>query len=720
MWLSGPVRHGSIRCVAVMRVLGGRYRLLEQLGSGGMSVVWRAYDEVLGRQVAVKLLRPGGPADDGSRARILAEAQQAARLAHPYITSVHDYGESPIDGDDEPTPFVVMELVTGPTLADRLEAGPVPVAESLRICAQVAAALAAAHARGVVHRDIKPANIMLSPSGAKVLDFGIAAGAGETNEAITDGEVWGTPAYLAPERLAGGTVVPASEVYALGLLLYRLLAGELPWEAGTVTEMIDAHRYVEPAPLPHLPGVHGTVREICARCLDKDPAERPAAGDVARMLAAATGRHSRAVATAVGRSGPFGPAEPYVETGAAPAVKYRNTRSGPPVLVVPPDAVGVLAEEYRGSLAGEPDANPAGEPDANPAAAGGREVADEPSAASGPDAAAVGAGAAGGVGAGAAGGVGAGAAGAVGADAADAAGAVGANAAGAVRADAAGGVRADTADISGTAVARGPGTSAHAPGPGSNPVPGPGSNPVPRPGAAVPVPRPGAAVPVPRPGAAVPVAPVPSGASHSRRSRRRTALTGLVVVAVGLLAGYCAVEEQPVGGSSTGTPAPATTSRTAPEPTGPAGPAGPSGTTSATAPGTPIQPGAAGANPGAVDGAVDGTGTGTGTVGGTGGDGSGAGVPGEQTAPAPSPNGAVPTQANGWVVRTFDTAGGTVTGRCAGASAAIVGWNPLPGFVASAVERGPGPRASITFTGAATSVRVTVRCADGVPVAQLS
>jgi len=249
----------------VIRVLGGRYRLIEELGSGGMSVVWRAYDEVLGRQVAVKVLPPGGPADDGSRNRILAEAQQVARLAHPYITSVHDYGESPIDEDGESVPFVVMELVTGPTLADRIEAGPLPVAESLRVCAQVAAALAAAHARGVVHRDIKPSNIMLSPSGAKVLDFGIAAVAGEADSAPANGQVWGTPAYLAPERLEDGSVVPASDVYALGLLLYRLLAGELPWRAETVTEMIEAHRYMAPAPLPYLPGIHDSVREICAR-----------------------------------------------------------------------------------------------------------------------------------------------------------------------------------------------------------------------------------------------------------------------------------------------------------------------------------------------------------------------------------------------------------------------------------------------------------------------
>ena len=245
--------------VADVRVLGGRYRLIEPLGSGGMSVVWRGYDEVLNRAVAVKVLHPGDAVDEDARERIRVEAQRAAKLAHPYITAVHDYG---VSGGG--VPYVVMELVDGPTLADLIDAGPVPVADTLRICAQVAAALTAAHARAVVHRDIKPANILLPRGGVKVLDFGISALSGEPEPAPDGRSVWGTPAYLAPERIDGGAVTPASDVYALGLLLYRLLAGGMPWRAESVADLFDAHRFVEPAPLPtDLPGLPAAVRRMC-------------------------------------------------------------------------------------------------------------------------------------------------------------------------------------------------------------------------------------------------------------------------------------------------------------------------------------------------------------------------------------------------------------------------------------------------------------------------
>ena len=596
----------------MIRVLGGRYRLIEELGSGGMSVVWRAYDEVLGRQVAVKVLPPGGPADDGSRNRILAEAQQVARLAHPYITSVHDYGESPIDEDGESVPFVVMELVTGPTLADRIEAGPLPVAESLRVCAQVAAALAAAHARGVVHRDIKPSNIMLSPSGAKVLDFGIAAVAGEADSAPANGQVWGTPAYLAPERLEDGSVVPASDVYALGLLLYRLLAGELPWRAETVTEMIEAHRYMAPAPLPYLPGIHDSVREICARCLAKDPAERPAAGEVARRLAAATGRHSRAVATAVGRAGPFAPMDPVdpdAETRVVPMVKYRNARSTGPVVVRPPDSAGVLAEEYRMADAepGETDDDHE-DADEDPDEDGDLPLPVEESGVVGGEPAS---------------------AGVVGAEPARA-GVVGAEPASAARSER---------------------------------------------------------------GAAVAALRVPSGAVRPRPAWRRTALAGAaVLVAVGLLVGHCAAGDPARDGPRAGVSVPAggVGSRSG-DPTASAS-AAQAG--SGATPGSPIQPDATGGNPATGDG------------------------PGPTGVPGPGP-GTTPAPAPPPVERTFDTAGGTVTARCAGPTATLVGWNPLPGFAPSLVDRGPGPQVGLTLSAVVTTVRVGVSCDGGVPVASI-
>jgi Protein kinase domain len=271
----------------MLRFLAGRYRLIEVLGSGGMSVVWRAHDEVLGRQVAVKLLA-ADCADEASRGRLRAEAQAVACLSHPNVSNVYDYGESR-GPDGTPTPYVVMELLEGVSLADRLDRGALPWRTAVRVCAEVAAALGTAHARGLVHRDVKPANVMLTLAGVKVVDFGIAAVSGERADLVTDGTLLGTPAYLAPERLLGAPVQPATDVYALGVVLYRALCGSLPWQAGTVTEMISAHCNADPAPLPEIPGLPSEVVEICQQCLAKAPAQRPTSVEVARVLADAAG-----------------------------------------------------------------------------------------------------------------------------------------------------------------------------------------------------------------------------------------------------------------------------------------------------------------------------------------------------------------------------------------------------------------------------------------------
>jgi len=271
-----------------VRFLAGRYRLIEVLGSGGMSVVWRAYDEVLARQVAVKLLAAAFAADEASRDRLRAEAQAAACLSHPNVTNVYDYGECR-GPDGMPTPYVVMELLEGVSLADRLERGALPWRTAVRVCAEVAAALGTAHARGLVHRDVKPANVMLTLTGVKVVDFGIAAVSGERADLVADGTLLGTPAYLAPERLLGAAVQPATDVYALGVMLYRALSGELPWQADTVTEMIKAHCRADPAPLPEIAGLPPEVVELCMRCLAKVPAERPTSTDLAHVLADAAG-----------------------------------------------------------------------------------------------------------------------------------------------------------------------------------------------------------------------------------------------------------------------------------------------------------------------------------------------------------------------------------------------------------------------------------------------
>lgn len=263
-------------------MLGGRYTLLNELGTGGMAVVWRARDEVLGRSVAVKLLAGRYAGDPQLRARIRDEARAAAALSHPHIAQVYDFGEC--DSSGHRLPYVVMELVHGVTLQQRVASTMLAPRQIFEISGQVAAALAAAHADGLVHRDIKPANVMVTQDGVKVVDFGIAAVAGPADP---DDEVLGTPAYLAPERLTGAAVEPASDVYALGVLMYRLLTGESPWTADTTTQMLTAHIYVEPVPLPQLPDVPVQVTALVNRCLRKEPAERPSAAQAAALLAGA-------------------------------------------------------------------------------------------------------------------------------------------------------------------------------------------------------------------------------------------------------------------------------------------------------------------------------------------------------------------------------------------------------------------------------------------------
>ncbi|SCF24278.1 serine/threonine protein kinase [Micromonospora viridifaciens] len=266
-----------------MRTLGGRYELERRVGVGGMSEVWRAHDLVLDRTVAVKLISPGLDGEATSAERILAEARSAARLVHPNVASVHDFGTS-ASADGREVPYIVMELAEGETLAAHLRAGPLDWRIAVRVCAEVSAALAAAHAHDIVHRDVKPANVILAPSGVKMLDFGIATPAG-TPDRTPDGVVLGTPAYLAPEQFDRRPATPAADMYALGVLLYYCLAGRLPYAAGSTTQLLGTRLRQPPEPLPEIDGLPAEIADLCRRCLAEEPAARPTSLMAALLLA---------------------------------------------------------------------------------------------------------------------------------------------------------------------------------------------------------------------------------------------------------------------------------------------------------------------------------------------------------------------------------------------------------------------------------------------------
>jgi len=237
-----------------------------------MATVWRGEDLILGRPVAVKVLHEGLAQDVGFRGRFEREAHHAALLSHTNIVTVHDSGR---DGE---TLFMVMELVDGRSLRSTLSSavGPVALAHAVRLGCQVLAALAHAHARGIVHRDIKPANILVDDDDVvKVADFGIAKAAEDTTDLSPAGMVMGTAAYISPEQAAGRTVTPASDLYSLGCVLYECLACQPPFVGPSVLAVALQHYNERPPPLrSRMPTVHPAVDRVVMRALEKDPTRR--------------------------------------------------------------------------------------------------------------------------------------------------------------------------------------------------------------------------------------------------------------------------------------------------------------------------------------------------------------------------------------------------------------------------------------------------------------
>jgi serine/threonine-protein kinase len=249
-------------------VIAGRYHLLEPLGHGAMSEVWRAHDDELDRDVALKMLAP-----TADRERFQREARAVAALSHPNICNLYDYGEA--DGK----PYMVLECLPGGTLEDLLRRGPLPDEQTERYATEIAAGLAHAHSNGVVHRDLKPANVLFDSEGrAKIADFGIAR-MGDAGTLTEAGTVLGTAAYISPEQAAGLPATPASDVYSFGAILFRMLTGRLPFLADNAMELVRMNRDDPP---PAVADVRRDAPPVLAATADvslrKDPAARPADG----------------------------------------------------------------------------------------------------------------------------------------------------------------------------------------------------------------------------------------------------------------------------------------------------------------------------------------------------------------------------------------------------------------------------------------------------------
>ena len=314
----------------VGRLLAGRYRVTARLGRGGMGVVWRAVDEVLGREVAVKELRTytdtAGPELSDLRLRMQREARAAARVRHPGVVAVHDVAE--VDG----RPLIVMELIDGPSLDDVLrERGTLEPHEAARIGAAVTDALAAAHRAGVLHRDVKPGNILLDHSGRVVLtDFGIATmedpGDGSATHLTRSGELVGSLDYLAPERARGAEPGPASDVWALGATLYAAVEGASPFRRTSTYSTLTA---IVAEPLPESRRA-GPLAPVLRRLMDKRPDARPDAEEAHELLSEAAGTRPPDTPTATLREpAPREPA-PHGATPREPAPHGASPRGPEP------------------------------------------------------------------------------------------------------------------------------------------------------------------------------------------------------------------------------------------------------------------------------------------------------------------------------------------------------------------------------------------------------
>ncbi len=333
------------------RVLAGRYEVLGLLGEGGMSQVFRGRDTKLGREVAIKIPRPEIARDNESRQRFVREGKSAAKLNHPNIVQVYD------SSDDPAEPFLIMELVQGEDLRQRLQNGPLPPAQAVPILIQVLSALACAHQNGVVHRDLSARNVMLDQHGAaRVSDFGVAQALGDQTLTRT-GEMLGSVSYMSPEQAQGKDSGPATDLYAAGVLLFEMLTGRLPFTGDTPVQVALKHIQEQP-PLPSQlnPALPPGLDQVFLRAVAKSPEDRfGSAAEMARALnegsvnvPGPTVEHTRVRQPAVRPPAPAPAATPSrapIIVGALAILAVISVLLGmmlmPPPSVVVPDLVGL-------------------------------------------------------------------------------------------------------------------------------------------------------------------------------------------------------------------------------------------------------------------------------------------------------------------------------------------------------------------------------------------
>jgi len=279
----------------------GRFKLIHLLGKGGMGEVWKGDDPRLGRDVAIKILPPELEKDPDLRARFARESKILGALNHPYIAHIYEAGEeipqnaaTPM-ASSQPVSFLVMELIDGKSISEMLHQGPLPVITTVRLSRQIAIALAAAHKAGIVHRDLKPANIMVNPQNlVKVLDFGLARPLGSTigdgrpilPDVTLPGVVMGTAAYLAPEQVKGNPADMQTDLWALGCVIYHMLAGRRAFDSNSVPEILAGILRDEPESLLKInPEVPPSLAAMVEKCLAKKPEHRPrSAKEIASTL----------------------------------------------------------------------------------------------------------------------------------------------------------------------------------------------------------------------------------------------------------------------------------------------------------------------------------------------------------------------------------------------------------------------------------------------------